>query len=88
MRLHLAERGQSSAKLANLSTRSHVGLNDDVMIGGFIVGGTLTDTGRYVVRAPSSSRESALILSVGPGNYTAIVRGAGNATGVGLVEVL
>ena len=32
-------------------------------------------------------RESALIETVAPGNYTAIVRGAGNTTGVGLVEV-
>jgi hypothetical protein len=36
---------------------------------------------------PSDDRESALIQTVGPGNYTAIVRGAGNTTGVGLVEV-
>jgi predicted methyltransferase MtxX (methanogen marker protein 4) len=36
---------------------------------------------------PSDSRESALIETLAPGNYTAIVRGAGNTTGVGLVEV-
>jgi uncharacterized delta-60 repeat protein len=36
---------------------------------------------------PHDDRESALVESVGPGNYTAIVRGAGNTTGVGLVEV-
>jgi hypothetical protein len=37
--------------------------------------------------APSSSAESALVQTVGPGNYTAIVRGKGNTTGVALVEV-
>ena len=42
---------ESSAKLSNLSTRGHVGLDDAVMIGGVIVGGTLAESGRYVVRA-------------------------------------
>ena len=37
--------------------------------------------------APSSDLESAVILNLEPGNYTAVVRGAGNATGVALVEV-
>jgi hypothetical protein len=36
---------------------------------------------------PSDSREAALVETIAPGNYTAIVRGAGNTTGVGLVEV-
>lgn len=36
---------------------------------------------------PSDIREAALIETLAPGNYTAIVRGAGNTTGVGLVEV-
>jgi parallel beta-helix repeat protein len=35
---------------------------------------------------PSDDRESALVQTVAPGNYTAIVRGAGNTTGVALVE--
>ena len=37
--------------------------------------------------APSIAAESALVQSVAPGNYTAIVRGKGNTTGVSLVEV-
>ena len=37
--------------------------------------------------APTDDRESAMILSLQPGNYTAIVRGKDNSTGVGLVEV-
>ena len=37
--------------------------------------------------APTADAESAILETVAPGNYTAIVRGAGNTTGVGLVEV-
>jgi hypothetical protein len=37
--------------------------------------------------APAQDVESAIIVTLSPGNYTAIVRGIGNATGVGLVEV-
>jgi hypothetical protein len=36
---------------------------------------------------PSNNLESAIVASLGPGNYTAVVRGANNRTGVGLVEV-
>jgi cell division septation protein DedD len=36
---------------------------------------------------PSDDRESALVQTVPPGNYTAIVRGKNNTAGVGLVEV-
>jgi hypothetical protein len=32
-------------------------------------------------------RESALAITLTPGNYTAIVQGANDTTGVGLVEV-
>src|SRR6476661_2847802 len=37
--------------------------------------------------APGDGRESAIIADLAPGNYTAIVRGVNNMTGVGLVEV-
>jgi uncharacterized protein (DUF1800 family) len=37
--------------------------------------------------APSNDLESALIATINPGAYTAIVKGANNVTGVGLVEV-
>ena len=125
----------TDAQLVNLSTRGRVGSADNVMIGGFMIGGapsrttilvralgpSLTAKGvsdpladpAVVVRdangsaieandnwgdiqrtqieeaglAPQSDRESALLLSVGPGNYTAVVEGVGSATGVGLVEV-
>ena len=36
--------------------------------------------------APSDDRESAIMASLGPGNYTAVVRGKNNTTGVALVE--
>jgi hypothetical protein len=36
--------------------------------------------------APENGLESAMIATLAPGNYTAIVRGANNSTGVGIVE--
>lgn len=36
---------------------------------------------------PTDLKESAMLLSLAPGNYTAIVRGVNNTTGNGLVEV-
>lgn len=36
---------------------------------------------------PSSPLESAIIVSLGPGTYTAVVRGTNNTTGIGLVEI-
>lgn len=37
--------------------------------------------------APQDARESAILMSLNPGTYTAIVRGVGNTTGLGLVEI-
>jgi hypothetical protein len=37
--------------------------------------------------APSNDRESAILATLQPGAYTAIVSGAGGVTGVGIVEV-
>ena len=133
----------ASSELANLSSRGFVDVNNDVMIGGLIVGGantdgkatvliralgpSLTGTGvqqplvdpvlelrdsngaavasndnwkindqtqqsqenaiRATTVAPSNDSEAALIATLSPGTYTAIVRGKNNTTGVGLVEV-
>jgi hypothetical protein len=127
----------SASLLANISSRGFVDTNDNVMIGGFIVGPVDRSNPRLVVRAigpslsnsgvsdalqnptleihdasgtmiaanddwptdpnsssvvanglqPSDTRESAIFTSLTPGAYTAIVRGVGNTTGVGLVEV-
>ena len=120
--------------LANISTRGKVGLDDEVMIGGFIIGGVeptevlvraigpslaaldisqpLVDpvlelhdyAGTLIATndnwrleqqteitatgiAPTDDRESAILATLDPGSYTAIVRGGGGTTGVGLVEV-
>jgi len=126
--------GTSNSKLANISTRGKVDAGDNVMIGGFIIGGDQTT--KVIVRAigpslanfgvagalndpvlevhdgnggllaqdddwrmyqeqaliasglaPSDDRESALLMTLQPGAYTAIVRGKNESTGVSLVEV-
>ncbi len=126
----------ATSTLANISTRGFVDTGDNVMIGGFIVGGQ--NPHRVIVRAigpsllvpgalgdptlelhdgsgttiatndnwktrpdgtsqqaeieattipPTNDFESALVQTLPPGNYTAIVRGKNSTTGVGLVEV-
>ena len=56
-----------------------------------IIGGVITnDQVRDIQNsgyAPGDGRESAIIAELAPGNYTAIVRGVNNTTGVALVEV-
>jgi hypothetical protein len=56
-----------------------------------IIGGIITQNQvRDIMNsgyAPSNGLESAIIADLPPGNYTAIVRGVNNMTGVGLVEV-
>jgi hypothetical protein len=130
--LYDLEPGDSS--VLNISTRGNVGSGDDVMIGGFIVGGT--DPQSVIIRGigpslaaagvtgaladpilelhnsdgsliflndnwrsdqedqiiatrvpPTDNKESAIVATLNPGAYTAIVRGAGDTTGVALVEV-
>jgi phospholipase/lecithinase/hemolysin len=127
------ESGASSA-LSNLSTRGFVGVGDNVLIGGIIIGNgdspiivlraigpSLASSGianplldptlelhdgngamidfnddwnTYQVQAvnatllaPTDNRESAIVAPfLTPGNYTAIVRGKNNTTGIALVE--
>lgn len=38
-------------------------------------------------KAPANAKEAALLLTLQPGAYTAVVSGAGNTTGIGIVEV-
>jgi hypothetical protein len=56
-----------------------------------IIGGIITQNQvRDIMNsghAPSNGLESAIIADLPPGNYTAIVRGVNDTTGVGLVEV-
>jgi hypothetical protein len=37
--------------------------------------------------APTEDAESAILITLNPGKYTAVVKGVGDATGIGLVEV-
>ena len=128
----------ATAKLANISTRGSVQTADNVMIGGFSLGGSSTNPTRIVVRAigpsltqfginnalsnptlelfdnngqrvafndnwtddqnqaaqlqalkiaPSQTAESAVVTTLPPGLYTAIVAGQGGGVGIGLIEV-
>jgi hypothetical protein len=56
-----------------------------------IIGGIITTNQVAEIRAsgyaPSDGRESAIIAELPAGNYTAIVRGVNDMTGVALVEV-
>jgi N-acetylneuraminic acid mutarotase len=56
-----------------------------------IIGGVITSDQVRGIRnsghAPGDGRESAIIAELPAGNYTAIVRGVNNTTGVALVEV-
>ena len=127
----------ANSRLANISSRGFVDTDDNVMIGGFIVGGGSGNGARVIVRAlgpsipvagaladptlelhdgsgttlatndnwktrpdgssqqaeigattipPPNDLESAIVQTLPPGNYTAVVRGKDNATGIGLVE--
>jgi hypothetical protein len=56
-----------------------------------IIGGIITTDQVAAIRAsgyaPTDVRESAMIVNLPPGNYTAIVRGVNSTTGIGLVDV-
>ena len=56
-----------------------------------IIGGIITTDQVAAIRAsghaPTNAMESAMIVTLPPGNYTAIVRGVNNTTGIGLAEV-
>ena len=55
------------------------------IIGGIITSNQVRDITNSGY-APGDGRESAIIADLAPGNYTAIVRGVNDATGVALVE--
>jgi N-acetylneuraminic acid mutarotase len=70
-------------------TGALIGSNDDwqhTIIGGIITEDQVADI-RTSGHAPADPSESAIIADLPPGNYTAIVRGVNDTTGVGLVEV-
>jgi predicted outer membrane repeat protein len=81
--------------LANPTLELHNGTGDLIasndnwrttIIGGIIMSSQVRDI-LSSGRAPADGRESAIIAELPPGNYTAIVRGVNDTTGVGLVEV-
>jgi len=68
---------------------SLIGMNNDwqtTQIGGVITSDQVAEIQNSGL-APSDPLESALIATLPPGNYTAIVRGVNNTTGNGLAEV-
>lgn len=129
-----------SPQLINISTRGRVGTGTEVMIGGFVIGGTtpkkvlvrvagpsltqfgvtgaladptleLNSGGKVIATnndyqvlpdgspnpdgpaiqasgfQPADVHESAIIATLAPGSYTAIVRGVNDTQGVAIVEV-
>jgi hypothetical protein len=65
-----------------------VATNNDwktTQIGGLITGNQFPEINGSGL-APSNDLESAIIVSLQPGSYTAVVRGAGNTVGTGLVD--
>ena len=70
-------------------TGALIGSNDNwqhTIIGGIITTSQVHDITNSGY-APGDPRESAMIAELPPGDYTAIVRGVNNTTGVALVEV-
>ena len=68
---------------------STIGMNDDwqtTQIGGVITSDQVAEI-RDSGLAPSDPLESAVIATLSPGSYTAIVQGVNGGTGVGSVEV-
>jgi hypothetical protein len=70
-------------------TGALIGSNDNwqtTVIGGIITSNQVSAI-QNSLHAPTQPSESAIIATLQPGNYTAIVRGANNTVGVALVEV-
>ncbi len=70
-------------------TGAVIATNDDwqtTVISGIITSSQVSDI-QNSGHAPTAASESAIIANLPPGNYTAIVRGVNNTTGVALVEV-
>ena len=70
-------------------TGALIASNDDwqtTILGGIITSNQVSDI-QNSGHAPIAVSESAIVANLPPGNYTAIVRGVNNTTGVALVEV-
>jgi hypothetical protein len=71
------------------ATGTLIASNDNwqtTIIGGIITSNQVSDI-QNSGHAPTAASESAIIVDLPAGNYTATVRGVNNATGVALVEV-
>lgn len=70
------------------SSNTKIASNDDwktTQAGGIITGDQAAEIQGSKL-APSNDLESAIIASLAPGSYTAVVRGAGNSVGTGVVD--
>ena len=70
-------------------TGALIATNDDwqtTILGGIITSNQVSDI-QNSGHAPTAGSESAIVANLQPGNYTAIVHGVNNTTGVALVEV-
>ena len=71
-------------------TGALIATNDDwqtTILGGIITSSQVSDI-QNSGHAPTAASESAIVANLQPGNYTAIVRGVTNTTGVALVEAV
>ena len=79
----------SNPRLELHDTNSLIAQNDDwqtTQIGGAITSDQVADIQNSQL-APTNAAESAVIVTLQPGNYTAIVQGVNSTTGIGSVEV-
>ena len=70
------------------ATNAIVATNDDwrnTEVGGLITGDQSAEISGSGL-APANNLESAIIADLAPGSYTAVVRGAGNTVGTGVVD--
>ncbi|PYJ10355.1 MAG: hypothetical protein DMF06_06570, partial [Verrucomicrobia bacterium] len=79
----------ANPRLELRDSTSTIGINDNwqtTQIGGLITADQVAEI-QNSGAAPSDPLESALIATLAPGSYTAIVEGLNGGTGVGIVEV-
>lgn len=79
----------SNPQLDLHDTSATIALNDNwqtTQVGGVIHGDQVQEIQNSGL-APSDGAESAIIATLNPGSYTAVVRGVGGSTGVGTAEV-
>ena len=70
------------------ATNAIIAINDNwrtTQVGGIITADQVADISASQL-APSNDLESAIIANLAPGSYTAVVRGAGNTVGTGVVD--